>query len=77
MGPLVSAGGIHVPAPHVRTLEIELYLLRKEYAFPPGEEFKWSPGRHAHESNGGSDRVGYRGMGVLLHPARVGRPADD
>lgn len=45
MGPLVAIGGIHVPGGQVRGLERGIDGLCAEYGFPPGEEFKWSPGR--------------------------------
>jgi hypothetical protein len=45
MGPLVAAGGIHVPSESVRDLERKLAALCTEVGFPDGEEFKWSPDR--------------------------------
>lgn len=45
MGPLVAIGGIEVPSKAVGGLEKEIDQLCDEYGFPPGEEFKWSPGR--------------------------------
>lgn len=45
MGPLVAIGGIHVPSQGVRDLEREIDdICVNECGFPPGEEFKWSPG---------------------------------
>lgn len=46
-GPLLSAGGIHVSAERVRSLENALDECCKEAGFPEGPEgeFKWSPGR--------------------------------
>lgn len=44
MGPLVAAGGICVPSDAVRSLERDLTGLCTNFGFPPGEEFKWSPG---------------------------------
>jgi hypothetical protein len=45
MSRLVGVGGIYVPSESVNTLERELNQLCVAAAFPPGEEFKWSPGR--------------------------------
>ena len=44
MGPLVAFGGIHVPGDTVRDTERGIETLCAEFGFPPGEEFKWSPG---------------------------------
>ena len=45
MGPLVAVGGIHVPDQAVAELESAIDSLCEQTGFPPGEEFKWSPGR--------------------------------
>lgn len=45
MGSLVGIGGIYVPDEKVKKLEREIEELCCKYGFPPGEEFKWSPGR--------------------------------
>src|SRR5260370_40463156 len=45
MGPLVATGGLYVPSEGVRALEKEIDAVCKAHKFPPGEEFKWSPGR--------------------------------
>jgi hypothetical protein len=46
MGPLVAVGGIRVLGDAVGDLEAAVdALCREKYGFPPGEEFKWSPGR--------------------------------
>lgn len=45
MGPLVAVGGLLVPGEALRALEQQLDALCKRYGFPPGQEFKWSPGR--------------------------------
>jgi len=45
MGPLVAVGGIHVPDQAVGELETAIDNLCDRTGFPPGEEFKWSPGR--------------------------------
>lgn len=45
MGPLVAAGGLHVPSENVRALERELDRLCRETGFPDREEFKWSPSK--------------------------------
>jgi hypothetical protein len=45
MGPLVAAGGIHVPGDRVNNLERTLSQICSDAGFPPGEEFKWSPRR--------------------------------
>jgi hypothetical protein len=45
MGPLVAVGGLHVPGEQVRGLELSLDALCREFGFPPGEEFKWSPSK--------------------------------
>lgn len=46
-GPLLSAGGVHVPAANVRSLEDALNEACERAGFPDGPvgEFKWSPGR--------------------------------
>jgi len=45
MGPLMAVGGLLVPGESVRALERGLDGLCQEFGFPPGQEFKWSPGR--------------------------------
>jgi len=45
MGPLVAAGGIHVPGDEVRNLETALNKLCSTFGLPARAEFKWSPGR--------------------------------
>jgi hypothetical protein len=45
MTKLVGVGGVYVPAANVNTLERTLNQLCANAGFPPGEEFKWSPGR--------------------------------
>jgi hypothetical protein len=43
---LIAAGGISLLGERVGEVERALHLLcRNQYGFPPGEEFKWSPGR--------------------------------
>ena len=44
MGPLVAIGGVHMPETAARPLERAVDYLCFEAGFPPGEEFKWSPG---------------------------------
>lgn len=44
-GRLVAIGGIHVPAPHVGTLERRLEALCSRWGFPAAQQFKWSPGK--------------------------------
>ncbi len=44
MGPLVPIGGVHVRDTAAGPLERELQRLCVDAGFPPGEEFKWSPG---------------------------------
>jgi len=46
MGSLVAIGGIKVPGEKVSELEREINTLCKEFGFPPGEMFKWSPDRN-------------------------------
>lgn len=46
MGAMLAVGGIHVPGDKVRHLEHALDDLCRGVGFPPGEEFKWSPGRN-------------------------------
>ncbi|MEA2252720.1 MAG: hypothetical protein QOG70_2962 [Solirubrobacteraceae bacterium] len=45
MGPLYAVGGLYIPSAQVGGLERGLDELCAEFEFPPGEEFKWSPGR--------------------------------
>ena len=44
LGSLVAIGGLHVPDKSVRTLERAIDTFCADWGFPPGEEFKWSPG---------------------------------
>jgi hypothetical protein len=44
MGPLVAVAGLLVPGESLRDIEQGLEALCKAYGFPPGQEFKWSPG---------------------------------
>src|ERR1700686_9337 len=45
MSRLVAAGGIYVPSANINPLERRLSQICLDAQFPPGEEFKWSPGR--------------------------------
>jgi len=45
MGPIVAIGGVYVPGGYVSKLEKALDRLCVSTGFPPGDEFKWSPGR--------------------------------
>lgn len=45
MGPLVAVGGLLVPGESVRDLERAIDDLCRDFGFPAGQEFKWSPGR--------------------------------
>ncbi|MHC4661478.1 MAG: DUF3800 domain-containing protein [Planctomycetota bacterium] len=45
MGPLVAIGGICIADENLRNAITEIDSLCAESGFPPGEEFKWSPGR--------------------------------
>lgn len=46
MGPLVAVGGVRILGTEVGALEKAIdSLCLQNYGFPPGEEFKWSPGR--------------------------------
>lgn len=45
VGPLVAAGAVMVDADVARSAEKALDALCRGTGFPPGEEFKWSPGR--------------------------------
>jgi hypothetical protein len=45
MESLVANGGLLVPSAGVKDLEQEIDELCSQTGFPPGEEFKWSPGR--------------------------------
>ncbi len=45
MGPLVATGGLIVEDRAVGPLERALDALCRDYRFPPGQEFKWSPRR--------------------------------
>ena len=43
--PLVAIGGIHVPDETVGGIERGVESVCRDYGFPDGEVFKWSPGR--------------------------------
>lgn len=45
MGPVIAIGGIQVPSEALNSLEKQIHQLCQECDFPPGESFKWSPGR--------------------------------
>ena len=45
MSRLVAAGGIYVPSANINPQERRLSQICVDAQFPPGEEFKWSPGR--------------------------------
>lgn len=45
MGPLVAIGGLSIDGDRARDVERALDRRCKDAAFPPGEPFKWSPGR--------------------------------
>lgn len=45
MNSLVSTGGVAVPIEAVAALESNIDLICKNYNFPDGEEFKWSPNK--------------------------------
>ena len=45
MGSLVGVGGFGLPVDRVRSAELALRSLCREFEFPAGELFKWSPGR--------------------------------
>jgi hypothetical protein len=45
MGPLIAAGGVHVPDEAIQDLESKVDVLCSEYGFPAEELFKWSPGK--------------------------------
>lgn len=45
MGPILAAGGVHVPEASIPDLENKLEALCIEIGFPPNEIFKWSPRR--------------------------------
>ena len=45
MGPLVAAGGVHVPVQAAPSIEAEINTLCADYRFPEREVFKWSPDR--------------------------------
>ena len=45
MGALLAVGGICVPEDSLKDLESQIELVCNEFGFPPGEIFKWSPGR--------------------------------
>jgi hypothetical protein len=76
MGPLVAVGGLHVPGDRVRGLELALDDLCKEFAFPQGEEFKWSPPKGAweHSNLRGADRDQFnlRALGLARDAGATG-----
>ena len=45
MGPLVAAGGVHVPIQAAASIEAEINTVCADYRFPEREVFKWSPDR--------------------------------
>lgn len=45
MGPLVAIGGVALASDVVKTVEQSVNEACQKAGFPPGEEFKWSPGR--------------------------------
>jgi hypothetical protein len=45
MNRLVAVGGLYVPSEGVNALERQINQACVAAGFPPGEEFKWSPGR--------------------------------
>ena len=45
VGSLIAIGGVHVPEAFVGELEVSLQRLCDEFGFPPGQQFKWSPGK--------------------------------
>lgn len=47
VGPLVAAGAVMIDADVARSAEKALAALCVTTGFPPGEEFKWSPGRES------------------------------
>lgn len=46
MGPLAATGGLIIRGEAVAPLERVLEALCEKAGFPPGQEFKWSPGRN-------------------------------
>lgn len=61
MGPLFAIGGLCVPEESVQTLEKSIDTLCENVGFPPGEIFKWSPGRNLwmHSNLIDEDRKGF------------------
>lgn len=49
---MVAVGGVYVPSENVNALERRINQLCSDAQFPPGEEFKWSPGRDDWMSQG-------------------------
>ena len=45
MGPLIATGAIAFPADSIKNAENEINAICKEFGFPQGEEFKWSPNK--------------------------------
>src|SRR5690349_10114549 len=45
MGRLVATGGFGVSGDVARALHARISAICTEYEFPPGQEFKWSPGK--------------------------------
>jgi len=72
MGPLVGIGGVAVPGGAVKTVEDLLDAACRATGFPPGEPFKWSPGRemwmHQH-------LVGDARQEFFIHALRIVRDA--
>jgi len=70
MGPLVAIGGVYVPGECVGGLERALNDLCISTGFPPGEEFKWSPGRELWMRN---NLVGNAREAFFLQALRLAR----
>jgi hypothetical protein len=43
LGSLVATGGLFVEADNIASLEKSIGFICRQFGFPPGEEFKWSP----------------------------------
>lgn len=63
---MLSVGGLYVPETSLRDLEKKLELLCREYNFPEGEMFKWSPGRELwmHDNLIGKNRRNFMSRAV-------------
>jgi hypothetical protein len=61
MKPLIGLGGIHVSAEDLSNIEVEMDELCKNYNFPKGEEFKWSPrkGTYMHSNIIEQERIDF------------------